>query len=386
VSRADPRTLAAVARLVAVVAQGGTAFVDALRAAWDAGDAVAPIDPRLPAPARAAVLDALRPAVVLDPLDPGRTMTGAAAPDVDDGDALVIPTSGTTGPPKGVVLTHAALAAQAAAVHRHLGVGAGDRWLACLPLAHVGGLGVVVRALVDGVDLEVHDRFDAAAVADARDRGASLVSLVPTALDRVGAAGFRWVVLGGSADPVADRPANVVRTWGMTETGGGVVYGGRPLPGVEVTVVGDELHLRTPGVARGYRRSDGGVDRLPGRDGWYATGDAGSVAADGTVTVHGRLDDVIVTGGEKVWPDAVEAVLRRDPAVAEVAVAGRPDAEWGERVEAWVVPAPGAAAPGLDALRDRVRAELPAWCAPRAVQVVDALPRTPLGKVRRRDL
>ncbi|NLV54686.1 MAG: AMP-binding protein [Acidimicrobiales bacterium] len=374
------------ARLVAVVAQGGTAFVDALRAAWDAGDAVAPIDPRLPAPARAAVLDALRPAVVLDPLDPGRTMTGAAAPDVDDGDALVIPTSGTTGPPKGVVLTHAALAAQAAAVHRHLGVGAGDRWLACLPLAHVGGLGVVVRALVDGVDLEVHDRFDAAAVADARDRGASLVSLVPTALDRVGAAGFRWVVLGGSADPVADRPANVVRTWGMTETGGGVVYGGRPLPGVEVTVVGDELHLRTPGVARGYRRSDGGVDRLPGRDGWYATGDAGSVAADGTVTVHGRLDDVIVTGGEKVWPDAVEAVLRRDPAVAEVAVAGRPDAEWGERVEAWVVPAPGAAAPGLDALRDRVRAELPAWCAPRAVQVVDALPRTPLGKVRRRDL
>jgi len=386
VSRADPRTLAAVARLVAVVAQGGTAFVDALRAAWDAGDAVAPIDPRLPAPARAAVLDALRPAVVLDPLDPGRTMTGAAAPDVDDGDALVIPTSGTTGPPKGVVLTHAALAAQAAAVHRHLGVGAGDRWLACLPLAHVGGLGVVVRALVDGVDLEVHDRFDAAAVADARDRGASLVSLVPTALDRVGAAGFRWVVLGGSADPVADRPANVVRTWGMTETGGGVVYGGRPLPGVEVTVVGDELHLRTPGVARGYRRSDGGVDRLPGRDGWYATGDAGSVAADGTVTVHGRLDDVIVTGGEKVWPDAVEAVLRRDPAVAEVAVAGRPDPEWGERVEAWVVPAPGAAAPGLDALRDRVRAELPAWCAPRAVQVVDALPRTPLGKVRRRDL
>jgi len=386
VSRADPRTLAAVARLVAVVAQGGTAFVDALRATWDAGDAVAPIDPRLPAPARAAVLDALRPAVVLDPLDPGRTMTGAAAPDVDDGDALVIPTSGTTGPPKGVVLTHAALAAQAAAVHRHLGVGAGDRWLACLPLAHVGGLGVVVRALVDGVDLEVHDRFDAAAVADARDRGASLVSLVPTALDRVGAAGFRWVVLGGSADPVADRPANVVRTWGMTETGGGVVYGGRPLPGVEVTVVGDELHLRTPGVARGYRRSDGGVDRLPGRDGWYATGDAGSVAADGTVTVHGRLDDVIVTGGEKVWPDAVEAVLRRDPAVAEVAVAGRPDAEWGERVEAWVVPAPGAAAPGLDALRDRVRAELPAWCAPRAVQVVDALPRTPLGKVRRRDL
>ena len=385
-SRADPRTLAAVARLVAVVAQGGTAFVDALRAAWDAGDAVAPIDPRLPAPARAAVLDALRPAVVLDPLDPGRTMTGAAAPDVDDGDALVIPTSGTTGPPKGVVLTHAALAAQAAAVHRHLGVGAGDRWLACLPLAHVGGLGVVVRALVDGVDLEVHDRFDAAAVADARDRGASLVSLVPTALDRVGAAGFRWVVLGGSADPVADRPANVVRTWGMTETGGGVVYGGRPLPGVEVTVVGDELHLRTPGVARGYRRSDGGVDRLPGRDGWYATGDAGSVAADGTVTVHGRLDDVIVTGGEKVWPDAVEAVLRRDPAVAEVAVAGRPDPEWGERVEAWVVPAPGAAAPGLDALRDRVRAELPAWCAPRAVQVVDALPRTPLGKVRRRDL
>lgn len=374
------------ARLVAVVAHGGPAFVAALRAAWEAGDAVAPIDPRLPDAARDGVLDALHPAVVVDPVNGTEARLDPAAPPVEAGDALVVATSGTTGTPKGVVLTHAALAAQAAAVHARLGVGPGDRWLACLPLAHVGGLGVVVRALVDGIDLEVHDGFDAHAIGSSRDRGATLVSLVPTALDRVGAEGFRWVVLGGSSDPVADRPDNVVRTWGMTETGGGVVYGGRPLPGVDVEVVGDELRLHTPGLARGYRRPDGAVDPLPGADGWYATGDAGSVAPDGTVTVAGRLDDVIVTGGEKVWPDAVEAVLRRDPAVAEVAVVGRPDPEWGQRVEAWVVAAPGFPPPALDALRDRVRAELPAWCAPRALHLVTALPRTPLGKVRRRAL
>lgn len=381
-------------QLIGVVAQGGPAFVAALTDAWDHGDAVLPIDPRWPAPVLRRLVAGMGTGRVEVPPGPPPVIDvedlelGGEA--VSDGDALVVATSGSTGEPKGVVLTHAALAAHARAVHKRLDVARDDRWLACLPLAHIGGLGVVVRALVDSVGLEVHDRFDAAAVRAARAGGATLTSLVPTALDRVGADGFRWVVLGGSADPAASRPGNVVRTWGLTETGGGVVYDGRPLSGVEVAAIDGELWVRSPTLARGVRRADGSVrdlrrarpDDLSSTE-WLPTDDGGSVSDDGAVTVHGRLRDMVVTGGENVWPDPVEAVLRTHAAVAEVAVVGRPDPEWGQRVEAWVVVEAGAPPPGLDALRDHVQAQLPAWCAPRAVHIVPELPRTASGKVRR---
>lgn len=371
-------------RLIAVEARGGPTFVDRLRRTWDDGDALLPVDSRLPAPARAALLARLRPSAVRDAA--GEVIAvDEGAPPVEDGDALVVPTSGSTGDPKGVVLDHDALAAHAAAVHTRLGVGPGDRWLACLPLAHVGGLGVVVRAVVDGIGLDVHDGFDVEAVGAARAAGATLTSLVPTALDRAGAEGWRWVVLGGSADTVADRPANVVRTYGMTESGGGVVYDRRPLPGVAVEARHGEIWLRSGSLARGLRRPDGSVlDRRV--DGWLPTGDAGRVDPDGTVHVSGRVDEMIVTGGENVWPTAVERALLTHPAVAEVAVAGRPDPDWGQRVVAWVVPAAGAAPPSLAALRDHVAATLPRPAAPRQLVVVDALPRTPLGKVARASL
>lgn len=350
-------------RLVVVEARGTPDFVDHLRRAWDAGDAVLPLDPRLPAPARRAVLAAARPG------EP-----------VEEGDALVVATSGTTGDPKAAVLTHEAVAASARATSRRLGVDpAADRWLACLPLAHVGGLSVVTRALVTGTPLTVHDGFDAAAVEAAAAAGCTLVSLVPTALRRIDPSGFRTVVLGGSAMP-PDLPANVVTTYGMTETGSGVVYDGRPLDGVEVRVVDGQIEVRGPMLLRAYR--DGTDPRSP--DGWLATGDAGEWdGARGRLRVWGRVGDVIVTGGEKVWPAAVERVLARLPGVAEVAVVGRPDAEWGQRVVALVVAAPGAGPPALDAVRAAVRAELPAYAAPREVRVVPALPRTASGKVAR---
>jgi O-succinylbenzoic acid--CoA ligase len=209
-----------------------------------------------------------------------------------------------------------------------------------------------------------------------------LTSLVPTALDRVGAEGWRWVVLGGSADTVAARPANVVRTYGLTESGGGVVYDRRPLPGVDVEARDGELWLRSPTLARGLRQPDGAVvDRRV--DGWLPTGDAGRIDPDGTVHVVGRVDDMIVTGGENVWPDPVERALLTHPGVAEVAVAGRPDPEWGQIVVAWIVPAPAADLPSLDALRDHVGSVLPRHAAPRRLVLVDALPRTALGKISR---
>jgi O-succinylbenzoic acid--CoA ligase len=181
-------------------------------------------------------------------------------------------------------------------------------------------------------------------------------------------------VLGGSRPP-AVVPPNAVVTYGMTETGSGVVYGGRPLDGVEVRIAGDgEILLRGPMLLRTYRDGTDPKDA----DGWLPTGDGGSWDADGSLVVHGRRGDVVVTGGE--------AVLARLAGVADVAVAGIADADWGQRVVAYVVPADPGRPPSLDALRDAVKAELPAYAAPRQLVLVDHLPRTSLGKVRRSEL
>ncbi len=352
-------------------------FVTALERVWAAGDAAFPLDLRLPAAAQRAVLAAMAPARLVD-ADGGEHALDGGRP-VEGGDALVVATSGSTGTPKGVVLTHDAVAASAHATSRRLGVDPGrDRWLACLPLAHVGGLAVVTRALVTGTPLTVLPAPDPQAVAAA---GATLVSLVPTALARLDPAQFRVIVLGGSAPP-QDLPPNAVTTYGLTETGSGLVYDGRPLDGVEVRMAPDgEILLRAPMLLRAYR--DGHDPKTA--DGWFPTGDLG--AWDGErLVVHGRRGDLIISGGENVWPEPVERVLARHPGVADVAVAGRADPEWGQRVVAYVVVAEAAPPPSLDALRDHVKQELPPWCAPRELVLLEALPRTALGKVRRGDL
>ncbi|MGH9156737.1 MAG: class I adenylate-forming enzyme family protein [Acidimicrobiales bacterium] len=338
--------------LVAVDATPGGDFVEALVRAWEAGDAVLPVDPRLPSPERAALLAALRP-----------------GEEVADGDALVVATSGTTGAPKGVVLTRAAVASHARAASARLAVDpAADAWLACLPLSHLGGLGVVCRALVTSTTLT----FDETAAA-------TLVSLVPSQLERFDLDRFRTVLVGGSAD-WSRRPPHVVHTYGLTETGGGVVYDGVPLDGTEVRVDTEgQLLVRGPTLLRCYRDGTTPVDA----DGWLATGDVGDVV-DGRVTVHGRRDDLIVTGGEKVWPGRVEVVLRTHPGVADVAVIGRADPHWGQRVVARVVPTDPASPPTVVALRAWVKERLPPWYAPREVELVGALSRTAGGKLRRR--
>ena len=360
---------------------GGPAFVDALRRAWDDGDAVLVLDQRWPAPTLDRVLRALAPACVVD--EHGEVHLRPGARPVEVGDALVVATSGTTGDPKGVVLTHDAVEASARATSARLAIDPMcDRWLACLPLAHVGGLSVVTRALVTGTALTVLPSFDPDGVRAAALAGCTVTSLVTTALGRIDPALFRMIVLGGARPPV-ERPANTVTTYGMTETGSGIVYDGEPLEGVEVDIDTEgEISVRGPMLLRAYRDGSDPTSK----DGWLRTGDLGELDADGRLVVHGRRGDLIITGGENVWPDPVEAVLRGVPGIADIAIVGRPDPEWGSQVVAFVVASSATVPPSLELLRDAVKRVLPAYCAPRSMQLVEAIPRTSLGKPRRAEL
>jgi O-succinylbenzoic acid--CoA ligase len=173
--------------------------------------------------------------------------------------------------------------------------------------------------------------------------------------------------------------ARVVVTYGMTETCGGVVYDGVPLPGVRVATAGDgSIALAGPMVMRGYRlRPDDTAAVL--RDGWFHTSDAGELDPSGRLRVLGRRDALIITGGQKVLPVEVASLLMEHPAVADAAVAGRPDDEWGQAVAAVVVPAPGAM-PTLADLRTFVAGRLAPYKAPRYLVIVPELPRGPTGK------
>jgi o-succinylbenzoate---CoA ligase len=323
-----------------------------------------------------------------------------AGVEIDDDVAVVVPTSGTTGTPKGALLTAAALTASAEATHRRLG-GPG-RWLLVLPAYHIAGLQVLVRSVVaGGAPVALSARFDVAELPSAvaaLGSGRRYASLVAAQLDRALAspaaaatlAELDAVLIGGGPMPsgVAEKAAaasiSVVRTYGMSETAGGCVYDGVPLDGVRVRIDDGRVVLGGVTLAKGYRNP---VDPDPfAEPGWYRTDDLGAVDDSGVLRVLGRVDDAISTGGLTVLPQLVEAALASHPAVAECAVFGVPDDRLGQRVVTAIVVAPGCAPPTLAELRSHVTRRLDATAAPREIHIVAELPRRGIGKVDRREL
>ena len=356
-----------------------------LHAAAARGAPVALLPPRVPAAERAR-------------------LTAAVPARVADSVAAVLFTSGSTGRRKAVLLDRAAFTAQAAASAAALGWCDDDRWLVCLSLGHIGGLSILSRCLWAGRTAVLADPtpagFCPAALARQieRDR-VTLVSLVPTMLARLldlapswrPPAHLRAVVLGGAPARAAllRRAAAagvpVRTTYGMTETCSHVAIDGALLPGVGLRLTGpdgDRIALSGPTLLRGYAPPDHEPPAVD-QDGWFVTRDRGAVDAAGRLTVLGRADDIIVTGGEKVDPTLVEAALESLPGVAAACVFGVPDPEWGESVAALLVAGPGAPPCPADLTR-ALADQLGAHERPRRIAFARALPLLAGGKLDRR--
>ena len=361
-----------VKRLVALDMPASVEFANHVRNAWGAGDAVFPIDQRLPQAAKDSLVEQFKPSVLID--GTGSIVTLANSQPTEEHDALVIATSGSTGNPKGVVHTHDSIHALLNMSQARLQTDSSTHWLLCLPISHVAGFSVLARSLVFGNPISVLSRFDENEVLTAAKNGATHVSLVPTTLNRIDPAIFESILLGGAAAP-PNLPANVVTTYGMTETFGGIVYNGIPLDGVEVRVVDEHIELNSPSLFRAYR----GSDTHPSADGWYETGDNGRFT-NNVLQVFGRSDDMIITGGENVWPSAVEKVVSTIQGVEQVVVSGVDDAQWGQRVVAWIISS-NPIAPSLEEVRQHVKRQLPSFCAPTEIRIVNDIPTTSLGKV-----
>jgi o-succinylbenzoate---CoA ligase len=366
------------------------------------GARLMPLGPRLTAAEREAIVAAAEPTVDLD--DAGElTQTEADLPllgehDMDDVCAHVL-SSGSSGAPHPVSLTYGNFLWSAVGSAFNIGVDPEDRWLCCLPLSHISGLGIVMRSAIYGTAAVLHDGFDVDRVAAAMESDRiTVLSVVVTMLNRLLAADAdlsapRAILVGGG--PIPEEPlreaiargATVVQTYGLTEACSQVTTlapadaarklgsAGRPLLTTHLRIREGEILVQGPTVAPG----------LADADGWLHTGDLGHIDEEGFLYVQDRIDDVIVTGGENVVPAEVEEVLLRHPEVADAAVIGREDPEWQQAVTAVVVLESGSEV-SPDELRRHCAESLAGFKVPKRVELAAALPRTPSGKLMRRAL
>jgi o-succinylbenzoate---CoA ligase len=378
--------------LLSGVADAARLIEPLVRALDGTGPAILPLDADLPAARLRQLIDAFQPTAIIggDGEATVRSISSGISAGISEDTAVIITTSGSTGEPKGVELSAAAMRHSARASLTRLGARQGERWLLCLPPSHVAGLQVIVRSLVSGSERAVASTATADALAAS---GCAHISVVPTQLTRLldtpaGAAalaGFSSVLVGGAAagasllDRARAAGINVVNSYGMSETCGGCVYDGVPFDGVRVRS-DDEGRLRICGpvlMNRYFGRPDLTAASLVG--GEFVTSDLGRVDG-GRVVIRGRADDVINSGGHKVIPGEVAAALASCPGVRQVVVVGRPDPQWGERVTAVVVPADPSDPPSLELLRIHVRGTLPRYASPSEVMLTEAIPVLPSGK------
>jgi long-chain acyl-CoA synthetase len=419
--------------VVAVELRNRVDFVVVLFAAWRVGAAITPINPSLTddevtrqladSVARLLVLDddavTATDVPILAVADLATDPAGHAPPPHEDASALalLIYTSGTTGTPKGVMLDHANLDAMADMGRRALHIGADDRCLLILPLFHVNGIVVsVVTPLLGGASVVIADRFDPATFFEVIEREQpTYFSAVPTIYTMLAAlpadvtrdtSSVRFAICG-AAPASPELLARFEKRYGFPLIEG---YGlseatcastinppddpragtvGTPFPGQRIRIVdtaGNDVALGTdgevliagPNVMRGYLGRPADTARTI-VDGWLHTGDIGHLDADGYLTLAGRSKDMIIRGGENIYPREIEDVLASDPTVLEAAVIGTPDQKWGEVVIAYVAPRPGLTI-DLDALQSLCARSLAGYKRPTSIVVVDAIPKNPVGK------
>jgi long-chain acyl-CoA synthetase len=394
--------------VVALLLPNTWGFVAALWGGLALGATVAPLNPLLAGDERERILGHLGPKVVVDAAPPEEAAAGLAVADAT-APAVVLYTSGSTGQPKGAVLSHAALAAANQSwAGPVMGLRAADRVLATLPLAHSFGLnGALLAPLLAGATVVLQERFSPEGTlrAVARHRVTVLPGvatmfsriLESPALDDADLSSLRLAVSGAAPCPWALASAwrrrtgvRIVRGYGMTELFRPISYLaadttdlpdsiGRAVPGVELRVVDDELWIRTPAVMDGYLRAPEETAAVLA-DGWFRTGDLATISAEGYVTIVGRKRELILRGGYSVVPGEVEAALLGHPAVAEAAVVGVAHAELGEEVAAFVTLRPGARAEPPE-LIEFCRERLAGYKYPRRITVVDEMPKSATGKI-----
>ncbi|MGK2956162.1 MAG: o-succinylbenzoate--CoA ligase [Solirubrobacterales bacterium] len=384
---------------VAVTMHGGLGQLVLIHALMKTGAVLLPLSPKLSAKERSEAIRFNRVSVDLD--DPDRlTQTEADMPllgehDMEDLHCRIL-TSGSTGSAHTVGLTYGNHLFSAMGSAFNIGVSPEDRWLCAIPVSHISGLSIVMRSVIYGTTMVLHDRFDTGDVADAIERdGVTVISLVSTMLlrlleDNVDLSGPRAILVGGGPVPqgaleeALSRGASVIQTYGLTETCSQVTTlevkeasrkvgsVGRPLLTSHLRIQDGEILVQGPTV------SSEALDV----DGWLHTGDVGRIDEEGFLFVEGRTDEMIITGGENVSPGEVEDVLVRHPEIVEAAVVGRPDPEWQQAVTAVVVLSNGSSISGED-IRSHCATSLATYKVPKRVEIVDELPRTASGKLHR---
>lgn len=379
--------------LVVIDLPPGPEWVDLVNRLWLEEVPFLPLDHRLTEGERRAIVDRARPHFVRDA--GGETLLGDAAP-VAPGVAIVMPTSGTAGEPKLVELHRVAVVVAVSRSAKRLGATPGAPWLCPLTPAHIGGLLVLLRAAILGAPVTIHERFDPERLVHDGE-GAAFASVVPAMVRRLvasdlGLHGLTLLVGGGAiddetADAARARGARLVTTYGLTETCGGFTYDGVPLEGMQVRLDREgAIEVSGSTVMEGYRLDPAATGAVFTTDGWLRTGDLGAVDDEGRLSIDGRADQMIRSGAEKVWPEEVERALASHPKVRDVAIVGSPDPEWGSHVSAYVVPARADDPPSLEDLRAHGAENLARFKLPRELRLVEEIPRSGTGKVRRHAL